>query len=116
MKILVCGDRNWINGSAIRRELLKYPIDTVIIHGAGRGADSMAGSIAKSLGMQVEVYPAQWDKYGKGAGPVRNKQMLDEGKPDKVLAFHEDIESSKGTKHMVKISQEAGIPVEVFNS
>ena len=42
--------------------------------------------------------------------------MLEEGKPDKVLAFHEDIESSKGTKHMVKISQEAGIPVEVFKS
>ena len=116
MRILVSGDRNWINGLAIRRELEKYPIDTIVIHGAARGADSMAGSIAKSLGMQVEVYPAQWDKYGKGAGPVRNKQMLDEGKPDKVLAFHEDIESSKGTKHMVKISQEAGISVEVFKS
>ena len=116
MKILCCGDRNWINGSAIRRELEKYPQDTVVIHGAARGADSIAGSIAKSLGMQVEIYPAQWNKYGKGAGPVRNKQMLDEGKPDWVLAFHENIESSKGTKHMVKISEEAGIPVEVFKS
>ena len=114
MKILACGDRNWINGSAIRRELEKYPLDTIIIHGAARGADSIAGSIALSLGMQVEVYPAQWNLYGKGAGPIRNKQMLDEGKPDKVLAFHENIESSKGTKDMVKISQEAEIEVEIF--
>ena len=83
----------------------------VIIEGDARGADRMAGEIAKELKIPLEVYPADWNQYGKAAGPIRNTQMLKEGKPDKVLAFHDDIDSSKGTAHMVKIALKAGIPV-----
>jgi len=49
MRIIVCGSRNWTNYSIIYRELSKLPGNTVIIHGAARGADTIAGSIARHL-------------------------------------------------------------------
>jgi hypothetical protein len=63
-----------------------------------RGADTLAGIIAEQIGLQVEVYPADWNRHGQAAGPIRNQQMLDQGRPDIVLAFHANISQSKGTK------------------
>ena len=51
--------------------------------------------------MKVIKFPAEWDKYGKAAGVLRNQQMLDDGHPDLVVYFHKDLENSKGTKDMV---------------
>ena len=116
-KLIVCGDRNWVGSEAIYRELSKYcPRTTTIVHGAARGADTIADEVAAELGMVRIYYMAKWAEYGRAAGPIRNQQMLDEEKPDKVLAFHANLDQSKGTKHMVKIAQEAGIPVEIFKS
>lgn len=104
MRVLVCGDREWSNIQYIREALTLfndcYGI-TCIIEGDCRGADKIAGIWADDVGIEHEKYPAQWDKYGKAAGPIRNKQMLDEGKPDFVLAFHENIDKSVGTKNML---------------
>ena len=115
MRILVCGDRNWTNYDIIRKELYKYPEGTVVIEGACRGADSIGGYIARQLGFGVAEYPAKWYEYGKRAGMIRNRQMLEEGKPDIVLAFHNNIKRSKGTKNMVEIAMAAGIPVHIFD-
>ena len=114
-RILVCGDRKWTDEWAIRRELWRrMESEPTIIHGAARGADSIAGEIAGRLGLAVLAFPAQWEKYGKAAGPIRNKQMLDEGKPNLVLAFHKNLAASKGTADMVRQARKRGIPVEVF--
>lgn len=78
-----------------------------IIAGAARGADRLAIDWAVINWCQFEEYPAQWNKYGKSAGYKRNQQMLDEGKPDLVVAF----EGGKGTAMMVKIAKKAGIEV-----
>jgi hypothetical protein len=115
MRVLVSGDRNWTDVEAIRRELSKLPDDTVIIHGDARGADSIADEVAKELGFEVDPYPAEWEKYYKAAGPIRNQQMIDEGKPDKILAFHPNIQESKGTKDMVKRAVKHSIPFQVFS-
>ena len=115
MKVLVCGSRNWKRKESILKELEKLPKDTIIIHGAARGADLIAGDIAQHLGLTVKEFPADWDKYKKAAGIIRNKQMLEE-KPNLILAFHENIESSKGTAHMIKIASEAGIEVRLFTN
>ncbi len=118
MRILVCGDRHWNNINSIRRELNKYPKDTVIIHGCATGADIMSEIVAGEFGMDFKRFPADWDRYGhnKGspAGPIRNRQMITEGKPDKVLAFHENINKSIGTKDMVNAAIKARIPVEII--
>src|SRR6478735_4722343 len=103
MRVIVCGDRNWRDYWAIYDVLNRLDRSSVIIHGAARGADQMAGIIGKNLGFEVISVPAEWDKHGRAAGPIRNKKMLDMA-PDLVIAFHEDIRNSKGTKNMLDIA------------
>lgn len=110
-RILVCGDRNWSDYAKIRNVLGEYPSDSVVIHGGCRGADVIAGFVAKELGMTVIVFKAEWNKYGLSAGPIRNKKMLDEGNPNIVIAFHSDIANSKGTKNMISQSRAKGVDV-----
>lgn len=116
MRVLVCGSRNWRDGLAIQRELVKLERGTTVIEGEARGADRFARLTGEALGWPVLRFPADWNRYGKAAGVIRNKQMLDEGKPDLVLAFHEDIYSSKGTADMVRQARRYGIEVKVFES
>ena len=117
MRVLVCGDRNWSNKNKIR-EILSHLISTdsleVVIEGGARGADRLAGEVAKELKIPVEEYPANWARFGRAAGPIRNKQMLDEGEPDLILAFHSNIETSKGTRNMVEQSKALGLKVRII--
>lgn len=117
-RVLVTGDRNWTDIETIEWQLKLCVHMEVLIHGGARGADTIAGAFGKKLGSKVEVleFRADWDKYGRAAGPIRNKQMLVEGFPDYVLAFHDDLELSKGTRHMVSLARKAGIPVKVCHS
>ena len=114
MRVLVCGSRCWVDRAVIRRELRRLPKDTVIIEGEAPGADAIARAEAEKLGLIVEPYPADWAKYHRAAGPIRNRQMLVEGKPDLVLAFHRDIDGSKGTRNMVDQAVKAGLVVKVL--
>jgi len=115
MRVLVCGDREWTDGETMLRRLQALEHDEVVlIEGEARGADLMAKGMARHFGWRVLAFPANWDKYHRAAGPIRNQQMLVEGKPDLVLAFHADIEHSKGTRDMVNRARRAGIPVEVI--
>ena len=60
--------------------------------------------------MAALAYPANWKKHGRAAGPIRNKQMLEEAKPDLVIAFP----GGAGTANMVKQAREAGVKVEII--
>lgn len=114
-KYLICGDRNWRDPWLIYYFLVRLDKDIIIMHGDAPGADSIAGAIASQLGFEVFAFPAQWDKYGRAAGPIRNRLMLDQ-EPDKVIAFHNDIENSKGTKDCVEETKKRGIPVEIISA
>lgn len=119
MKVLVCGSRKWLEQRPVERELRKLPPGTIIVQGACRGADNIAGYVGEILGFEVRPYPAAWERLGRRAGIIRNQEMLDkehrEDEPiDKVLAFHEDLCVGSGTADMVRRAEEAGIPVEVF--
>lgn len=114
--ILVTGDRNWPRAGSqvqiIRDALRGYrKHNPVIVHGAARGVDSIAGDCALALGYTVHPHPANWSEYHKAAGPIRNTEMLVQEKPDLVLAFHDDIVNSKGTRNMVNQAVDAGIPI-----
>lgn len=115
MIILVCGDREWDNLDVMVREMEKLPKNCTVVHGAARGADIMAGTIAEELGMTVISFPADWKKYGRAAGPVRNRKMFDTSDPDLVLAFHENIEESRGTKDMVNYALKRGCPTKIVD-
>jgi len=108
MKILICGSRNFSDKALIKGFINSCPDDTIIIEGEARGADSIARDCALERGLIVEKFPANWDRDGKSAGPIRNSQMLKEGNPDIVVAYSDDLKNSKGTRHMISISQRAG--------
>lgn len=110
MRIIICGDRNWTDREFIDSLISKLPKDTVIIHGGCKGADSIAGALAEKYGLTVEAYAADWDGLGKAAGPARNHRMLFEGHPDMVVAFHDHIEDSKGTKDMLRQAGSQNVP------
>lgn len=112
-RIIICGGREWDDYYAIKSVIEKLPRNTVIIHGACRGADKLAERACVKLRRRFKRYPADWIRYRRGAGPIRNTQMLVEERPVKVIAFHDDIENSTGTKDMIAQAEDAGIEVEL---
>jgi hypothetical protein len=115
-KVLVCGSRNWTERTLIRLHLASFVMydtdEQTCIHGHAPGADQIAGEIALDLGYWVEPHPANWRKYGKKAGPIRNREMLDR-QPDVVLAFQKG--ASRGTQDTIDEARCRGIPVRVVS-
>lgn len=108
MRVLVCGGREYDNHDKMLAVLSPLGPGTIVIHGGARGADRLAGSVARVLGYEVEVYPADWRNHGRSAGPIRNNRMLRDGKPDLVIAFT----GGTGTLDMVSRARRAGVPVQ----
>ncbi len=116
-RILVTGDRNWDDWLLILTELANFPRKrTMVIEGGAHGADLYAKWIAEALFGEdsVEEYPANWNQFGKAAGPIRNQQMIDEGFPTTVLAFHSNLIASRGTRDMIKRALKVGLPVKLI--
>jgi hypothetical protein len=114
MKVLACGDRYWTDKELIRSWLSKlqdFRFD-VLIEGEARGADSIARDEGYQMGYEVNPFPADWTRYGRSAGPIRNRAMLDMH-PDLVMAFHDDLSKSKGTADTVREAVKRKIPVIV---
>lgn len=115
MVTLITGDREWTDWELIRCALESaHPPITCIIEGECRGADRYAQLSAKALGIPVDPRPADWEYYGKGAGPIRNAEMLSL-EPQQCFAFHDDLDASRGTADMVRKCQSARIPVCLFS-
>lgn len=121
MRVLICGSRTY-DESYARFSMIYTILDglrtgngvVTIIQGCAKGADSQAAKWAEELGLDVESYPANWVKYNQGAGHIRNQQMLDEGKPDLVIAFvDKPLRYSHGTSNMVGRARQAKIPIYV---
>lgn len=114
MRVLVCGGRDFDDESFVVNALFRLEDDRgdfdVVIHGGATGADSHAGVFAQLRHAKVIVFRAAWKKYGKKAGPLRNQRMIDEGKPDLVVAFS----GGRGTADMVRRAQDAGIEVVAY--
>jgi hypothetical protein len=114
MKVLVCGSRHYQNYQRILACIRGLDVSLVIAGGC-RGADTLAVLAARECGFRYVEYPADWQRFGRSAGPIRNQKMLDSGKPDFVLAFHEDLTSSRGTRDMLSRAILSGIPYKVFS-
>ncbi len=112
--MLVCGGREFYDADFLFDKLDSVheitPIK-LIIEGGANGADSLAREWAKSREVEYDEYMAQWKKFGKAAGRMRNEQMLVEAFPDVVIAF----DGGNGTAHMKRIAREAQIKVVEFS-
>jgi len=108
MRILIAGGRDFNDFASLVVFMKPYRhLVTAVISGKARGADKLGEQWANLVGAVVEPYPADWEKHGKAAGPIRNKQMLDEGKPDLVVVFPGGV----GSNHMATIAKKKGVEV-----
>lgn len=129
MRVLVCGGRdygrmpNWyppeqasrLSAIASKQSfLLRETLDdfhktlgpfTDLIHGAAPGADAHAAQWALKNRLTINSWKADWKRHGKAAGPIRNQQMIDNGKPDLVIAFP----GGRGTADMIARAKAASI-------
>jgi len=107
-RVLVCGGRDYDDEARVFEELDRLK-PTFVIEGGANGADSLAWRWAKrNLPFNSRrTFEANWSAHGKAAGAIRNQQMLDEGKPDLVLAFP----GGRGTADMVRRAKRAGVQV-----
>lgn len=108
MRVLVCGGRNYANKELLFKQLDIHKDNiTCIISGCAKGADTLAIEWAKSNNILCLEYPADWNKYGKKAGPIRNQQMIEEAFPNLVIAFP----GGTGTNDMIKRARSNKIDV-----
>lgn len=110
MRILVCGGRDFNDAEAVMRALDKLHAErgiTLVIEGGATGADAGARHWASATGVDVRTFWADWQTYGRRAGPLRNARMIDEGRPDGVVAFP----GGRGTDDMIRQARTAGIKV-----
>lgn len=118
-RILITGSRNWIDTDSIVNTLGQYLSDLIkqgitkeeitIVHGdCPNGADNIADWLAIAWNLKVERYPADWKQFGKSAGFIRNKQMVDSG-VHICLAFR--YNKSSGTTNTIELAKKANVPV-----
>jgi predicted Rossmann-fold nucleotide-binding protein len=110
MRVLVCGGRDYADSAAVYGVLdglhRKHRL-TAVIQGGASGADALAMNWALNSEVDSFTYEADWKTHGKAAGPKRNQQMIDEGKPDMVVAFP----GGRGTADMTRRAMAAGLPL-----
>lgn len=119
IRIIIAGGRDFSNYS-----LLKQSVDTIvknfhnenltIISGTARGADTLGEQYAEEQHLSIRRFPADWDTYGKNAGPIRNAQMAkyaSEGTEGILVAFWD--RKSKGTKNMINEASNKGLIIKI---
>lgn len=113
-RIIICGGRDFSNYPLLRNKCIyflskKRKEDIVIICGKANGADTLGEKFAKENNYKIEYFPANWEKYGKSAGFIRNKEMIDIA--DAVIAFWNG--ESKGTENTISLAKEKNIPLRI---
>lgn len=111
MKVIIAGSRDFtdwgIVSDCIRKSGFTF---TEVVSGGARGVDHIGEGLAELHGYAVKVFPADWDAHGKGAGPIRNKQMADYA--DALIAIWDG--KSPGTRNMIQTMHRLGKPTKIF--
>ena len=114
-KVVVAGCRDFNNYDIAKRYIdycisdIRKKYEIVFVSGGCKGADMLGERYARENGMTIERYPAEWDKYGRAAGPMRNKIMAQVC--DYVICFWDG--KSRGTQTMIEYAKQVGKPVNV---
>lgn len=115
MRIVIAGCRTFCEydeaRQAICRDLacLKPSGAVTVLSGGCRGADQLGERFAKELGWDIERYLPEWETYGRAAGPLRNKRMIEQC--DAVICFWDG--KSKGTRSLIQYAQKLSKPLFV---
>ena len=116
--VIICGSREFENYELLKekcnhllsRKLNDPDTRVVIVSGCAKGADSLGEKYASETGLEILKYPADWDRFGKRAGYLRNKQMAEVG--NAVIAFMVPGEDkNRGTKNMISLAKAGNLLV-----
>ncbi len=114
-RVIVAGCRNYNNYEEAKEFIeiciskIRKEFTLIFVSGCCSGADMMGELFAKENGFEIERFPAEWEKYGKSAGPKRNKQMSEIG--DYFICFWDG--NSKGTKSMIELAKSQNKPIKI---
>lgn len=116
-RIIIAGGRDFHDAKYLQEKmnilligLSDFPYKISFVSGMAKGADMVGKAFAKHLGVKCEEYPADWEKFGKGAGFIRNRQMAENA--EALVAFWDG--KSSGTKHMINTATALGLDVFIF--
>ena len=114
LRVIIAGGRDFDDYELLKSKmdkLLQNQNDGVtVVCGEARGADTLGKRYAEERGFSVVSFPADWDRYGKRAGPVRNEEMAKNA--DALVAFWDG--QSHGTKHMIDTARRYGLLVRAI--
>ena len=108
MRVIICGGRDFTAVNSAWRALDFLDRDlriATVIEGGAMGADRVGREWALARQKQVITFPADWENHGRKAGPIRNQEMIDQGRPDAVVFFP----GGRGTEDMVRRAKAADI-------
>lgn len=114
-KVIIAGCRDFSNYELLKKKCLDYlsnklqNSEVIIISGHAPGADCLGERFAKESNLQLIIKPAEWEKYGRSAGPKRNEEMASIA--DALIAFWDG--KSKGTANMIKTAKRKNLFVRV---
>ena len=111
MKVAIVGTRTYPDLEQVREYVRKLSPEDIIVSGGAKGVDQTAEDEACKLGMEVISVPAEWNKYGRRAGLVRNDMIV--AIADCVVAFWDGV--SRGTKYTIDSAKKQNMIVQVFN-
>lgn len=106
------GESKWMLSAhrIVRARIAELADGTIILTGGARGVDALAAQIGRRYGFDVRIYPAEWDRYGRAAGPMRNARLVADA--DSLLAFWDG--ESAGTQNAIKQARALGKPCELI--
>ena len=111
MRTIIAGSRTFNDYKKMKSCMKQIDwIPSIILSGTARGADRLGEKWAKENGISIEKYPAEWDKYGRRAGYVRNSAMAQNA--EALVAFWDG--RSRGTKHMITLAKKKGLKMAIF--
>lgn len=117
IKLIIAGGRNFNNYDYLKKEAsdfiteIKTNQSIQIVSGGAKGVDALGELFAKEQGFEVVVFPANWSKYGRSAGPQRNAEMAEYA--THLLSFWDG--KSKGTKSMIALAKKKNLIVKVVD-
>lgn len=118
-KVIIAGSREFDNYDMLKEKcdkILSRKVnegeEIVIVSGTAKGADTLGEKYAEERGYKIERYPANWDKYGKRAGYLRNKKMAEVS--NACIVFLSSKAENKGSKMMISIATEEKLLIRII--
>lgn len=113
MRVIVAGTRTFKDYELLRSKLdefLKDIEDIEIVSGSARGADALGERYAKEKGYKITRFPADWNRFGKSAGYIRNEEMAKYA--DKCVVFWDGV--SRGSFHMINLAKKYNLELHII--